>query len=133
MTPSHALDPVRVEIARIGRGRRKLRGVRLAVRALFYGWVAVAVVIVVGVSFALIYREGQTRVDQIQESRVSSCEITEAAKKALIERDIELVNIAVEVAEGDPETGQAILDQLNHAPSAVALEPLDCREVIAGD
>lgn len=102
-------------------------------RLRIYFWVAVVVVIVFAIGFVLLYRQGQDRVDQIQDSRLASCIATEKAKAALIERDAELVNIAVEVAEGDPEISRQIIDRLDSGPSAAALVPLNCEDVIAGD
>lgn len=96
-------------------------------------WLAVIGAGVIAIVFGLVYRESQLRIDQIQESRLASCAATEQAKAALVERDEELVSIAVEVAEGEPELAAAIIDRLNDGPSAEALIPLNCEEVVEGD
>lgn len=110
---------------------RKQAAIVKRLRIFFWGAVASAVVFVV--SFGLIFHEGQVRVDQIQHSRLVSCLDTEAAKRALIERDTELVNIAVQVANGRPELAATIIDRLNDSQSAEALRQVDCEEVISDD
>lgn len=71
--------------------------------------------------------------DRIQASRIETCRELQDSADALVERDEDIIELAVEFADESPTVAQQIIDRLDVAPSAEALEPVNCEEVILGE
>lgn len=71
--------------------------------------------------------------DRIQASRIETCREIQDSVLALVERDEDIIKLAVEFADEAPALAQQIIERLEATSSAEALEPVNCEEVILGE
>ena len=71
--------------------------------------------------------------DAVQDSRIATCIDIQQAQTALAQRDEDIIEVAVDIAEESPDFAARIIDRLNTLPSADALDPVDCEELIRGE